>query len=377
MALPSVTSRLAGLDLLRATAITLVFFFHYGNIFPHPDWVNRISKFGWTGVDLFFVLSGYLISSELFRQVKSRPNVSVGEFFIKRIFRIMPPYLLVVATYFLLPASRERDTIAPLWKYLTFTQNLGLDLRFQGTFSHAWSLCIEEQFYLALPLLLFAIVRFKIIKYGAALLVLLFLGGFMIRIFCWHLIAPFNGTDEFMVHWHKWIYYPTFCRLDGLLAGVGIGAIFEFRPAWKKWVGMHGNVLLAASLVILSFAYYLCQDEQSFEATVFGFPVVDIGYGVLVLGAISPSGILYRIRSSVMVSIATFSYVIYLTHKIIIHFLQNGLFRMHIARESNLTFLLCSAGYLLAAFIIHKLIENPALKLRNRVLHINKTNGPA
>jgi peptidoglycan/LPS O-acetylase OafA/YrhL len=54
---------------------------------------------------------------------------------------------VVVALYFCFPYVREREALAPLWKYLTFTQNLELDISSQGTFSHAWSLCIEEQFY--------------------------------------------------------------------------------------------------------------------------------------------------------------------------------------------------------------------------------------
>lgn len=56
-------NKLWGLDHLRALAIILVFFFHYGRLFPHPEWTTTLGKFGWTGVDLFFVLSGYLISS--------------------------------------------------------------------------------------------------------------------------------------------------------------------------------------------------------------------------------------------------------------------------------------------------------------------------
>lgn len=54
------STKLHGLDHLRALAITLVIVYHYGHLFPHPEWTNTVSEFGWTGVDLFFVLSGYL-----------------------------------------------------------------------------------------------------------------------------------------------------------------------------------------------------------------------------------------------------------------------------------------------------------------------------
>ncbi|HET9135669.1 MAG TPA: acyltransferase, partial [Candidatus Kapabacteria bacterium] len=118
--------RLNGLDHLRALAITLVFLFHYGGLFPHPDWVAEISRFGWTGVDLFFVLSGYLISSQLFSSIASNGSFSYRAFFIKRFFRIIPAYLVVVGLYFLVPILREREGLTDLWRYLTFTQNFGL-----------------------------------------------------------------------------------------------------------------------------------------------------------------------------------------------------------------------------------------------------------
>src|SRR5664279_3269563 len=101
-------NKLFGLDHLRALAIIFVFLFHYGRLFPHPGWTNSISQFGWTGVDLFFVLSGYLISSQLFEKMQEEKKLSFWEFFLKRFFRIIPAYLVVVALYFLFPSARER-----------------------------------------------------------------------------------------------------------------------------------------------------------------------------------------------------------------------------------------------------------------------------
>src|SRR4051812_25820092 len=115
--------KIAGLDHLRALAISLVFLFHY-RLFAHPAWVDDWCTFGWTGVDLFFVLSGYLISSQIFRSIE-KGSFSLQEFFIKRFFRILPAYWVVLALYFALPAFREWESLPPLWKFLTFTQNLG------------------------------------------------------------------------------------------------------------------------------------------------------------------------------------------------------------------------------------------------------------
>ena len=107
--------KLLGLDHLRALAISFVFIYHYGVMFSHPEWTHAISTFGWTGVDLFFVLSGYLISSQLFLKIAQEKTISFREFFLKRFFRIIPAYLTVVALYFIFPAIREKEGLAPLW----------------------------------------------------------------------------------------------------------------------------------------------------------------------------------------------------------------------------------------------------------------------
>jgi peptidoglycan/LPS O-acetylase OafA/YrhL len=110
------------------------------------------SVVGWTGVDLFFVLSGYLIANQIFAGLARGATLSPGSFYARRALRTLPVFWLVLALYFLFPAVMGGNTPPPLWRFLTFTQNIGL--RPGTAFSHAWSLCIEEQFYLILPLVL-------------------------------------------------------------------------------------------------------------------------------------------------------------------------------------------------------------------------------
>src|SRR5882757_8548587 len=98
-------NKLAGLDHLRTVAISLVFLYHY-RIFQHPEWIEHAGSFGWTGVDLFFVLSGYLIAGQLFSRVAQGKGLAMGEFYFKRAFRILPAYLVIVALYFCLPVFR-------------------------------------------------------------------------------------------------------------------------------------------------------------------------------------------------------------------------------------------------------------------------------
>lgn len=371
-AIPSnnpIQTKLYGLDHLRAFAITFVILFHYGHVFQSPQWIIIIGKFGWTGVDLFFVLSGYLISSQLFLSIARGRKISFKEFFLKRFFRIIPAYMVVVAIYFCFPFLREREALAPLWKYLTFTQNLGLDLRTQGTFSHAWSLCIEEQFYLFLPLILIALVQLKAIKKSFWLLAGLFLFGLIIRWSVYGIkVAPFLDDDGGWVNWYTWIYYPTYSRLDGLLTGVSIAALFQFKPLLKEKLTIYGNLFLLTGFIILTGAYFVCINEHSFAATVIGFPLVSIGYGAMVLGAVSPTSFLYKFKSAITTKIAGLSYAIYLTHKIIIHLVQEQLLQFSLAKDSNPTFLVSIIACLAGALLMNILIEKPFLKLRARIL---------
>lgn len=360
--------KLAGLDHLRALAIITVLFYHY-RMFKHPQWLDEIMGFGWTGVDLFFVLSGYLISSQLFASIAAGKKISLPEFVIKRFFRIIPAYLFVLAIYFLIPAFHEREALPPLWKFLTFTQNFGFDIKNFGTFSHVWSLCVEEHFYLLFPLVLITMVYFKAEKRGGLLLLALLLFGFVARLLTWYLlVAPEAGSDTFGITWYKQIYYPTYNRLDGLLAGVSIAALFVFRPAIKERITKYGNVILVLGIIVLTGAWFLCEDQKSFHASIFGYPMVAAGYGLLVVAAISPTCILYKYDSRFTALIAKLSFGLYLIHKGVIHVVQPLLAEMNITPKGNLMFLLCLIAVIIGALILNKTVEAPFLRLRQNIL---------
>jgi peptidoglycan/LPS O-acetylase OafA/YrhL len=360
-------NKLYGLDHLRAVAIVLVFVYHYGRLFPHPDWVFNISKFGWTGVDLFFVLSGYLIASQLFKEVDVSGGITLKHFYIKRFFRIIPAYLLVVALYFCLPVTHEREGLAPLWRYLTFTQNYGLDLRYHGTFSHAWSLCIEEQFYLLLPFTLVALLLSDLYKKGYWLIPVMFVAGAAVRWWAYtYYVAPTisEGSVD-PISWYKYIYYPTYTRLDGLLTGITIAAVFNYATEVKQKADKYGNYLLLAGLLVLVVAWFICEEQLSLTASVWGFLVVSMGYGLLVAGTVSSSSVLYRFKSGVTAQLAKLSYGLYLIHKIVIHLTQLWLGDI-VAADSTLMFLLCIVTTIVAAYALYLLIEKPFMLLRNR-----------
>ncbi|MDB5120069.1 MAG: acyltransferase [Sphingobacteriales bacterium] len=360
--------KLYGLDHLRALAIIVVFFYHYFIVARgQPKWLPDVASFGWTGVDLFFVLSGFLISSQIFYQIKQEQPISFKIFFIKRFFRIVPAFLVTVGLYFCFPFFREREALPPLWKVLTFTQNLGLDVKDFGTFSHAWSLCVEEHFYLFFPIVLIFLQRSELFAKSYWLLIVLFLFGFGIRLYCYnYLYIPKIEDDYSWMYWHKYIYYPTYSRLDGLLVGVSLAGIYVFLPKFYTKISQYGNHFILLSLCILTSAYFLCEDQQTFSASIFGFPLIALGFGSIVLGSISPTSFLYKWNSKTTTFIANLSFAIYLIHKGIIHVTHKLLDQFKI--ESNIMLIICIITCILAAYLLHLIIEKPFMKLRSIII---------
>lgn len=358
-----------GLDHLRAFAIGYVFLFHYYGLSKgKPEWLPGIAKFGWTGVDLFFVLSGFLIASQLFAQIKKGQLISFKTFFLKRFFRIIPAYTAMVALYFCFPIFREKESLPPLWKFLTFTQNFGLNLKDYGTFSHAWSLCVEEHFYLLLPLSLLLFQTTGLFKKAYWILLILFISGFAIRYYCYNrLYIPLEEDDNSWMFWYQYIYYPTYTRLDGLLVGVSVAVIYQFLPKVWNQISKYGNPLILLGFVILIGAYFLCDDQMSFTASVFGFPVIAIGYGCLVAASVSKSSFLFQWNSKITSFIAGISYSLYLTHKAMIHLTQSLLGGFSLGYNSML--LISSISCICFAVLLNWAIEKPFMKWRNQFIN--------
>jgi len=362
---------LAGLDHLRALAIILVFLCHY-RAYKMPIWVDVIGRFGWTGVDLFFVLSGFLIGEQLLRQIKNKGTINFKHFYISRTFRILPAYFFIVSLYFLFPFLREREGIAPLWQFLTFTQNFDLDFGNEGAFSHAWSLSIEEQFYLLLPLTISLSAEKRHFRKGFYLLLGVFFFGLIVRGWSWiHFVEPFYAHDivdgRFVVY-NKWVYYPTYNRFDGLIVGVAIAALVTFLPSLTNRISKYGNVLFAIGVLLIAVAYIFLKDDRlAFWPTLLGYPLLALAFGFMVFGAIFPSCFLYQIRWKVSAVIAALSYSIYLCHKMVNELLQGPLNALGIPDDSNWRVLLCACCAILAALTINRFIEYPFMKWRSTI----------
>lgn len=364
----NIRQKLYGLDHLRALGIILVFFFHYFIVSGgQPEWLPDVASFGWTGVDLFFVLSGFLISSQLFEQIKQGQEISFKQFFLKRLFRIVPAFVVNVGIYFCFPFFREKEALPPFWQFLTFTQNFGLNIKEFGTFSHCWSLCVEEHFYLFLPIILFVLHKWKLFSKSYWLLITLFTIGFATRVYSFnHLYLPKLLDENSWLYWYKYIYYPTYNRLDGLLVGVSIAGIYVFTPKFWSSISKYGNLLFATSLAIMISAYFLCEDQQTFNASIFGFPIIAIGFGFMVLSAISDTSFLYKWNSKFTTFIATLSYSIYLTHKGVIH--TTHLVLKDLELNSNVLLVICIFTCIGFAYLLHLTIEKPFMLLRSKLI---------
>lgn len=368
-------SRYPGLDLLRSIAILLVIMQHMPRTL-FPEWFMQMKYTGWIGVDLFFVLSGYLIGSQLLRPYAEGEQPSITVFYMRRALRVLPAYLVVVLLYFSVPVFAERPGLPPLWKFLTFTQNFGLDPFAAGAFSHAWSLCVEEHFYLLLPIIVFLLMRKPRFSMACAVASSIMVFETGLRFFIWqsYLKPSLHNEGMFFNYFWKLIYYPTSTRLDGLLVGVVIAAVRIFRTEWWKRITARGNLLLTAALLVLGSTIWLFQPMYSSGGILLGYPLLAISFGLLVMSALSDGGILARYSVPGAGMMATLAYSIYLTHKEVIH-LDRYVFGKMLNMDGVGGWILYPITILASGTLLYLCVERPFLKLRERI--ISPKSSPA
>ena len=152
--------RIFGLDLMRALAILMVLVAHScGLLFPVSGHLEAFSYGGFGGVEMFFVLSGYLIGSILLRKIAASPQFDGGglrRFWVRRWFRTLPLYYLVLGINFIWTAHKTGESVID-GRYFYFWQGMAGDL--PDFFVESWSLAVEEWFYLLFPLLLWGMAR--------------------------------------------------------------------------------------------------------------------------------------------------------------------------------------------------------------------------
>ncbi len=354
-------SRLIGLDLLRLLAILLVLGRHMED---RPDTFSYASKMffetwkrgGWVGVDLFFVLSGFLVSGLLFSEYQARGRLSLARFYTRRGWKIYPPfYTLIVCTIlvnYLFDLHLYRRQV---FSELTFLQSYLL-----GMWNHTWSLSVEEHFYILLPLLLLLMLkadRNARLPFRSVLVVMvcLALGLLGLRIWNWQHGVRFTKN-----------LFSTHLRLDSLFFGVTISYLFHFHTdEFVTWLRPWRRYLIVLGVLFLTPAFVLDLETTPFIYTV-GLTIFYLGSGMLLVGIL-----LSRVPESRLIlwlaAIGAFSYSIYLWHMPtrdwVIPTVEYLLGR-------SLGFRVRAGFFLIGSIVLGigmaKLIELPALRLRDR-----------
>jgi peptidoglycan/LPS O-acetylase OafA/YrhL len=308
--------RILVLDGIRGLAIAMVLVWHYFTVplsesaSPVLRFLSNITLQSWSGVDLFFVLSGFLIGGILIDAKSSQHYFRT--FYIRRAFRILPIYVVACLAYF--PVSRwavsgfqgTMKPAMPWYIYATFTQNLWLASgRWHVWLSPTWSLAIEEQFYLTLPLLIWLVPAKHLWKVATT--------G-VIAVLEFRSIAYL----QFYPHWSEVAFYVLSpFRADGLLLGV-LAAILMRNPARLSFVRERRKALVLVGAFLaaaLAWCTWKGWGVMSAAMSTVGYTMLGAFYLVLLLLTIASSGTLQRIFSyRALRWLGTIAYGLYLIH---------------------------------------------------------------
>ncbi|WP_348269560.1 acyltransferase [Edaphobacter paludis] len=353
-------SHMPGIDVLRGIAILMVILFH-GLYYSAPSfrWNNGIANAlfsltsgGWAGVNLFFALSGFLITGNLIDS--KRKNNYYSRFYIRRALRILPIYLVILMILGVLRLA----TPAYLVVCAFFLANMpGLFLHgFYVSYSPLWSLAVEEQFYLVWPSL------YRLLKMKG----LLYLCLAMIVV-CPLLRAAAIGN---LIHTGE-IFSKTWMIADNLAMGAVVAIVPRLTMMKLKsflGFGLAAVSFSSASLILLALTHHLIKTDLIGGSI--GYTMIELlgtGWVVVMLYA-------YRRRPlqrgiGIFVFFGDISYGLYLIHMLCFEvydrFAGQG-YRSH-AGELWVRFLICNGIAILLAYVSKRFFENPILKMKNRI----------
>lgn len=315
MSQPSFDRYFPALDGLRGLAILLVIP-HNADVFNGgPLWpAAMLAHVGWVGVQLFFVLSGFLITGNLLDSQNAQNYYQ--SFFARRVLRIFPLYYGVLIVAFLilphlttLPAEVLESQRHQIWLWtfmVNWTEPFGRSV--EG-FSHFWSLAVEEQFYFIWPFLLHGRSPKAVFRLSAGLMV----AAFAIRCML-VLLGARNGV----------LYMFTFCRMDALAAGAAAAAIIR-RPESLEIVQRHARRWLLVGLVVaacgaLPTDFYALEGAGTYTV---GYSALSLAFAAFILaGVVPPAGVgdFYQrlLKLAPLRAVGKYSYGMYIFHMFII-----------------------------------------------------------
>jgi peptidoglycan/LPS O-acetylase OafA/YrhL len=379
--------RLIQLDILRGIAILLVLGRH-PVLAPEQSgslhtFARAWHRFGWTGVDLFFVLSGFLVGGLLFHELRTRGGLDVGRFLIRRGFKIWPSYYLFLAVFAalrLLTGARGVD-VWDLVPNLLNVQNY-----FGSPRVHTWSLAVEEHFYLVLPLVLLAIVgRRPVSRLPIAAIPAIPILSVCLLVACmalrWQVTMGPSYSQELLLS-------PTHLRIDALFFGVMIAYMYHFHEPVIGRLARHRGLLAATGLVLVAPMAMVPADHSAFVGSL-GFAMLYVGYGCLLVAVVATpldhgwaGRWLQSVPARLIAFIGMFSYPIYLWH-IEVGIALNRVLARWVAFGPEAMALRWACG--MSAFLVlsvvlgvvmGRLVERPALAMRDRLFPA-RADGPA
>jgi peptidoglycan/LPS O-acetylase OafA/YrhL len=335
------TKRQLELDFVRGIAILMVLHFHFstGDLFVRHLTVP-LTNFGWAGVDLFFVLSGFLVGGLLLKEWKNSGSLRAIRFLKRRGFKIWPAYYF----YFLVEVLVHKHRLSTFfWPNLLNYQNY-----VRTSLSQTWSLAIEEHFYLLLSAAIWWCSSKKVRTDR-------FLKGAMTVVLA---VAMFRTFLAFTGHAY---FFQTHTRIDALLLGVMLAALFHFY--YDHFLKLQRRTLILTLGLGVSVIVLLI--DPQFSENGIQILAADIGSASLFLLLYRPHaashGRLYRI----VAAIGVYSYGIYLWHLSVR--LPVALILSHGPKEARyLRYPLDVLLALVLGYLMTKLIEFPFLRLRER-----------
>jgi peptidoglycan/LPS O-acetylase OafA/YrhL len=347
----SCSDRSVELDFVRGVAILLVVGFHA--LAPETPFAfvagteSMLKAVGWSGVDLFFVLSGFLVGGVLLSEYKKSGALDVKRFIIRRGLKIWPAYYF----YIVFQAIARKH---PLQSFL-FANMLHIQNYIGSSLEHTWTLSVEEHFYLLLSISMGWMVlrKWPVRKMIVAFAVLL---GLVLAVRC---VTWFLGLHDLAQH-------ATHTRIDSLLFGVILTALMQFYPRNFEWIVSRKGLLVSVWMSAMVFIGFAVRQLPILYSI--GYTWIYIGYGAFMLLLYRHSGaIRHFLAYRLVAKIGVYSYGIYLWHLAV----RESCFRIagHLnpaMRWPAAMALQYLTAIVLGAILTH-LVEWPALRIRDRL----------
>ena len=350
------------LDVLRGVAILMVLVCHSIHI-RQPTWDAAIVGAGWSGVDLFFVVSGFLISGLLFSEYRKTGRIRFRRFAVRRAIKIYPAFFALVVVTVAMHFRHSFSWNDEIWRRLLhdifFVQSY-----FPGTWGHFWSLSVEEHFYILLPVTMFLMIRFA--GKRSAEDPFTAIPKLFILIAPVLLIARLLTARYVPYSWQTHLF-PTHLRLDSLLFGVVISYYRLFHAErFSSFATRYRNQLLCLAGILIAPIFFMSQSDPWMYT--YGFASLYVGFGCLLVGFLHvPLDNVWRPVLTGLRAIGylgTFSYSIYLWHLYWVQIIEP---RLPMTGYPSMRLGVYYTGAILLGIAAAKIVEIPALRLREHL----------